>query len=71
MKIKNISQDIQAIPNMPEFKPGEEREVTEEQGSYLLANPYFESIVTENSPKKGPRTEPATNFVDRKEGETL
>lgn len=41
MKVKNISNDNQAVPNFPAFKPGESRDVTEKEAEILLANPNF------------------------------
>lgn len=41
MKVKNTSNSNQAVPNIPMFKAGESRDVTEKEAEFLLANPNF------------------------------
>lgn len=77
MRIRNKSNQALAFPNVPAFKPHEEREVTEEQGAYILANENFEEV--ESTPKNPtdrkkavePVKEQSMNGVDRQQGAKL
>ena len=52
MKVKNISENVVAISNIPSFKSGEVRDVDKETGQLILKNFNFEEVKREVKKKK-------------------
>lgn len=74
MRVRNKTGQALAFPNIPAFQPHEVREVSEEQGAYILGNDNFELVEEEpskNTPKKASEEEASIKGVDRVEGKKL
>lgn len=41
MKVKNVTDTIQAIPWLPAFLPNETREVSKDEFNHIIKNPFF------------------------------
>ena len=51
MKVKNISDQPQAVPMLPSFAPGEERKVSNSEAEMLSRNPNFEIVKVKGTEK--------------------
>ena len=47
MKIKNISESVQMLPNFSAFQAGEERTVSPDEAKIILRNSNFEQVKAE------------------------
>ena len=65
MKIRNKTDEPQAVTNVPEFAPGESREVDDDTGTLLLRSPFIFERVDSGSSMKAVEKPSAKNKTMR------